>query len=107
MRVYYTKEVQLYFAALIDLLYEKNYFGFRDNAKEYVNTLTQEIESTLYLKRKERAPSYFNKYKPGLWYAFYPKNKHTTWYVFFTTHPNHTYVIHYITNNHVEGQYII
>ncbi|NDV94040.1 hypothetical protein D0T84_03790 [Dysgonomonas sp. 521] len=105
MRVLLTKEVKLYFLELIELLYEKDYFGFEDAAFDYVNDLIRDITISLPRKLKKKAPSYFDKYGKELHYAVYKKNRNTQWYVFFQ-YENGIYLVRYIGNNHSISQYL-
>ncbi|MCD8179271.1 MAG: hypothetical protein LUE98_18445 [Tannerellaceae bacterium] len=104
MKIIYSEVARLYLKDLVDILYYEDYFSFELAAVEYVNSLTKEMESTIHIKQKHKAPAYFSRYGKDLWYVCYPKNKRTTWYFFFTYHPDDdTYFIRYITNNHVAG----
>ncbi|MCD7938550.1 MAG: hypothetical protein LUG98_16955 [Tannerellaceae bacterium] len=103
MKIRYTKTVRIYLNELVDILYEKDYFSFKESARQYVRSLLTEVEQTIHLKRKEEAPAYFLRYGSNMSYITCPKSKNTTWYFFFTYHPKELYVIRYITNNHVAG----
>ncbi len=78
MRIFYTENVILYIRELTDILYEKPYLGFKHSAKDYVTSFMKEVEKTIHLKQKHKAPSHFLKYGRGLWYVSYPRNKRTT-----------------------------
>jgi len=71
--------------------YEKEYFGFEEFAANYVDSLTQTMETTIHLKMKYKAPPYFSRYGKGLWYVSYQKRKYPTWYFFFTLHAKDIY----------------
>ncbi len=104
MNVLYTKEVRIYLWELVEILYFKNYFGFKIFARKYVLNLIRDMEATIHLKQKHKAPANFSRYGKDLWYVCYPKNKQTTWYFFFIYHPeDNIYFIRYITNNHAAG----
>ncbi|MCD8194439.1 MAG: hypothetical protein LUD74_07850 [Tannerellaceae bacterium] len=103
MKIIYTKTVKLYLWELVETLYLKNYFGFKDSARKYVLALVDEMENTIHLKHKRQAPPYFSRYGKALLYVSYPRRKYTTWYFFFTQHIHATYIIRYVTNNHVAG----
>ncbi len=104
MKILYAPNAKFYLSELTEILYYKNYFGFRQSAKDYVDSLTVEMESTIHIKQKHKSPSDFSRYGKDVWYVSYPKNKRTTWYFFFTYHPeDDIYFIRYITNNHVAG----
>jgi hypothetical protein len=108
MKVKYSKLVLKYLEDLVDILIEKDYFSFYDSAAKYVDDIFNEIETTIHLKIKHKAPEYFSKYGQNMFYFSYNRNKQTTWYIFFTIHGKNKnqYLIQYITNNHSEGQYI-
>ncbi|MCD8166847.1 MAG: hypothetical protein LUE93_12470, partial [Bacteroides sp.] len=103
MKIIYPKAVNLYLKELIKILYQKEYFGYHESARDYVLSLRREVEATIHIRQKRKAPSYFSRYGKDLWYVSYPRSKQTTWYFFFTHHAEDVYVIRYITNNHVEG----
>ena len=105
MSVYFTNDADNYFNELIDLLYDKQYFSFKENATEYVSSLTDEIIETLSIKAKHIAPKYFYRFGKNMYYASFRKSTRTTWYVFFTLHGSN-FLVRYITNNHVSAQHI-
>lgn len=101
-------EVLDYFNELSSTLYEKNYFGFEENALEYVDDLLNEIEATLHVRQKRNAPPYFNKYGRDMYYSSFLKNKNTEWYVFFNVYQKQgetIYLVRFISNNHVSAQH--
>ncbi|MCC8187919.1 MAG: hypothetical protein LIP08_10590 [Bacteroides sp.] len=106
MNIYYAKTAQDYIVELSEILYEKQYFIYKESSQEYVRFLIRDMEATIHLKRKRKASFYFSRYGKDLWYVSYPRSKQTTWYFFFTHHAGDVYVIRYMTNNHVEGQYL-
>jgi hypothetical protein len=105
MRVLYAKDVEEYLRKLIEILYSKGCFGFKDSAYQYVDALIDEIDTTIAIKPSKSAPEYFSKYGKQLFYAAFTKNRNTTWYVFFNVE-NDIYFIRYISNNHVIAQYL-
>lgn len=90
---------------LVDILYDKEYFGFKHAAYDYVDWIFEQIESSIHKKAKKPAPEYFNKYGQGLFYVVYKRNSNTSWYVFFQKEED-TYLIIYIGNNHNCAQYL-
>lgn len=72
------KEVRKYLYDLIQILYEKEYFGFKENAKEYVKDLFADIEQNLPKKIRKPAPEHFDKYGYNMYYTSFKKNKQTT-----------------------------
>lgn len=107
MKIVYKKSVKIYLWELIETLYFKDYFGFKKMARQYVLELIKEMESTIHIRQKHKAPVHFSKYGKNLYYITCPKNKRTTWYFFFTYHPDSDiYYIRHITNNHVAGHFL-
>jgi len=103
MKVVFLPEVEDYLIELSELLHEKDYFGFKENAVRYISELVFDIETSLY---KRVAPSYFNKYGKGMMYATFRKNKTTQWYVFFSIYEVNNeliYLVRHISNNHVDS----
>jgi len=103
MRIVFSAKVEDYFFELIETLYEKEYFGFKESATTYVRDLIMDIQNNLETVPKRQAPPYFNKYGKNLYYAFFRKNKQTQWVVFFSTYLDQKEEIHmieYVTNNH-------
>ncbi|WP_423128543.1 hypothetical protein [Gaoshiqia sp. Z1-71] len=109
MRVVFLPKVEDYLVELSEILYQKEYFGFRESAVEYITKLVHDINTTLHSRLKKPAPNYFNRYGIGMYYASFPKGKATQWYVFFTQYKQNgetIYLVRYITNNHVAAQYL-
>jgi hypothetical protein len=78
---------------LVDIFYNYEYFGFRVDAKNYVDEIYDFIYTIPSLKHKpatnQTLGSLYCKYKP---------NRNTTWYVFFDVE-NDIYLIKNIVNN--------
>ena len=103
MVVRYLPEVEIYLFELIELLYNKNYFSFPDQAINYVFKMRQYIESSIAIAHKHE---YFARYGENLLYIIYKANTNTSWYIFFQQKAN-LYLVRYITNNHVSAQYLV
>jgi len=109
MRIIFLPETLEYFNELTTILYEKEYFGFKESAIAYVDDLLDEIQDTLHVKISKVAPLYFKRYGEGMQYATFKKSKSTQWYVFFTKHKikgEIVYLVRHITNNHVTAQFL-
>ena len=109
MKVMFLPEVIDYFLNLADVLFDKGYFGFSENAIKYAKELFVEIEKQLPCKTKRKAPKYFNKYGKSLYYAFFKRGKNTTWYVFFNVFRKDgeiVYFVRYVSNNHLIAQFL-
>jgi len=102
-KVVYSKKCNSYLTNLAFKLFEKDYFGFLINAKEYVERIVVEIETSIAVKQHKTAPDRFEKY--GSHYIIIKTTKRTTWFVFFFI-KNDTYYVNFITNNHVSAHYI-
>jgi hypothetical protein len=103
MKVVFSLEVENYFFELIEILHEKEYFGFKESATKYVRELIKDIQSELETSPKKLAPPYFDKYGRNLYYSSFRRNKSTQWFVFFSTYSNNgenIYLVEYIANNH-------
>jgi len=105
MKVIYHKQVVIYLNELVDILYERNYFGFKESAYDYVDWILDRIESNIAISPSKIAPEYFSKYGKNLSYISLKRNSQTTWYVFFN-HEADLYHVHYVSNNHVIAQYL-
>ena len=109
MKVYAIPDVTKYLETLVDVLYEKNYFSYQHDSEIYVAELFDDIIANLPKKRHRPAPSYYDKYGKGMYYAFFVKNKRTTWYAFFTKYEENRetiYLVRYIGNNHTEAHHL-
>jgi len=109
MRILAIPEVSEYLDDLVDILFEKEYFSYVEDAVDYVDELRNDIKTKLHTKIYKLAPPYFDKYGKNMKYAGFKKNKRTTWYVFFTTYLENgekIYLIRYIANNHTVAQHL-
>ena len=107
MKVLFLPEIRAYFKDLSIILFEKEYFGFYENAFQYADDLFTDIETSLPKKQKKVAPDFFSKYGVNLRYSVFKKNNNTQWYVFFETYnEENTYVVTYIGNNHTIAQHL-
>ena len=109
MKVIALQKVTDYLERLMLILYEKEYFGFKEDARKYVRDLYADIEQNLPTHRHRPAPTYFDKYGKNMRYAVFKKNRRTHWYVFFRAYKKDNeiiYQIRYIGNNHTIAQYL-
>lgn len=104
-RVIVAPEVEDYLVELIEVLYNKNYFGLKEDAIRYVYSLVSYIYDTLPNLAIKVAPPYFSRYGKDLYYSVFKKNDNTQWYVFFNYEEDIFYV-RYIGNNHTCAQHI-
>ena len=109
MKVIAISKVRVYLKNLAVTLYENEYFGFEETARNYVIELFNDIITTLPTRPSKPAPKYFEKYGKDMRYATFRKSKNTQWYVFFRMYKEKgeiIYQIRYIGNNHVIAQYL-
>jgi len=109
MRVIFLPKVRKYFDDLIPVLYEREYFGFKDTAQKYVDDLFEDIETNLPTRLHKLAPTYFDEYGKNMEYAVFRKSRRTQWYVFFRVYRRdgeEIYQVRYIGNNHIIAQYL-
>jgi hypothetical protein len=109
MSVSFTPKMREYANRLIRILYEDEYFGTEEKARQYVDNLIYDIERNLPVKRHRPAPARYDKYGKGMKYASFRKNKRTTWYAFFKKYEGNgetIYLVRYIGNNHTEAHHL-
>ena len=105
MKILFDPSVRKYLKEVSEILYQKEYFGFEEDAIRYIDALIDSIYETLPNRVHKPAPPYFNRYGKKLLYATFKKNDHTHWYVFFH-YENDIYLIRYISNNHMIAQHL-
>ncbi len=109
IKVLFLPEVVDQFLNLANVLHANGYFGFKEVAIDYAETLFNDIKSNLPHKIKKEAPDFFNSLGKELFYSLFPKNKNTTWYVFYSVHEvdgDTVYLIRHLSNNHVIGHHL-
>ena len=109
MMVFFLPEVRQYLRELVEILYEKGYFGFEESAIRYVRELIFDIRDTLPKRLAKEAPPRFNRYGEHLYYATFRKSKATQWNVFFSRYRVNGeihYLVRYISNNHMVSQHL-
>ena len=109
MKVIFLPEVEDYLFELIQILYNKEYFGFPESAVRYVEEFVTDITNNLPQRQSKPAPPYFNLYGNAMSYTAFPKSKNTVWYVFYNTYEagdSTVFLVRYISNNHRIGKYL-
>ena len=106
-QVVFNEHVKFLFFELIDILFQKGYFGFLDEAKGYVSEIEQYFETEIpklhRLGLNKKAMPYFNKYGNNLFFAAYRRTKsRTTWYAFYEIFGKRYFKVVHIMNNHTE-----
>lgn len=93
------QKVTDYLEELVEILFQQDYFGFEENAQDYVYKIYDFIEFELANFPSKKTPT--NIQEIGSQYVFYKVNQTTTWYIFFEKEGNRILVT-YISNNHNE-----
>lgn len=83
-----------YLIDLINVLYDKEYFGFFESSVEYADKITDFILDIPNQKSKFTKNKRFGKY-----YCRYKHNSKTSWFPVFDIEDD-VYLIKFITNNH-------
>ncbi|MFN8236942.1 MAG: hypothetical protein U0T77_02130 [Chitinophagales bacterium] len=94
----YSPAVEQYLNDLVDILFEKTYFSYKENAIEYVLKIISDVETNIHTRKQQKTPDALKHY--GQLYISYKSSKRTMWYVFFTK-KEHFYIIKHMTNNHM------
>lgn len=95
--IIFSKNVELEFSDLIDVLHEKEYFGFEQDTKKYVRNIVHFVLNNDFKVNVRNSPSRLNKF--GKKYIKYKANHQTCWYIFFGQ-KDHRFLINHIMNNH-------
>ena len=82
---------------MVDILYYQNYFGFKKDAKLYVQEIVLYINNYDFEINIRNTPKKFQKF--GKKYLRYKANNQTFWYIFFDQKEG-KFLINYILNNH-------
>lgn len=97
--VHYSEEVETYLNQLIDILFEKEYFGFKEDAQIYVAKIKWFIDDNISVYPPKKVPIELKEF--GEKYILYKANPQTTWYIFYIQ-DEHRFLIKFITNNHTD-----
>lgn len=111
MKVIFSPEVREYMREVSYIMYEKEYFSFRDSSEKYMEDLIHEIITTLPHKQVKVAPPFFDQYAKKMLYSMFRKSRSTQWYVFFNLYQGeqedeYIYLVRYISNNHVISHHL-
>lgn len=82
---------------LTEILFEKEYFGFRIECFNYTSKIYDFVEDYIDFPISKKSPEKFQKF--GKKYLKYKANQHTLWYIFFNQKDNR-FLVNYILNNH-------
>ena len=109
MSVIFLPEIQKFFDELEIILYEKGYFSYEEDAKQYADDLFYDVKNNLPIKSHKPAPPHFDQYGTDMYYASFKVNRNTTYYAFFNKYlvdGETVYLVRYISNNHMIAQYL-
>lgn len=95
--IIFSSDVEFYLAKLIDTLYEQNYFGFKEDAKSYVQEIILFVMNNDFKFNVTKTPKKLEKF--GSKFLKYKANNQTTWYIFFDER-DHQFLINHMMNNH-------
>ena len=105
MKIIYNNQVIEYLNELVNILYEQNYFGYKESAYDYVDWILDNVKQDISKTPAKIAPKYFDKFGKNLSYIRLKRNAQTTWYVFFH-YEDDMYYIRYIGNSHIIAQHL-
>ncbi len=103
-KIIFTDNVLQYFENLVFNLFEEEYFGFPESAKDYVDKIVTFVLSNISNFPSKETPKSI-KYL-GTNYIFYKTNSRTTWYIFFEKRETNYLVTSIINNNSIEVGYL-
>lgn len=103
-KVIFTASVLEYFDNLVFNLFEEEYFGFPESAREYVDKIVTFVLLSISNFPSKETPKPI-KYL-GTNYIFYKANNRTTWYIFFEKRERNYLITAIINNNSIEVVYL-
>lgn len=96
-KIVFSAEVEIYLKNLIDILFDKNYFGFKEDARKYVHEIVKFIMHNDFKINVRETPKTFQKF--GKKFIQYKANHRTSWFIFYDQKDNQ-FLINHIINNH-------
>ncbi|MGC4129911.1 MAG: hypothetical protein QM564_10280 [Bergeyella sp.] len=97
MIVIFSEGFHLQIEELIEILFEKEYFGFEEDCYIYAGKIYDFVEDSIEKPISKATPEKFKKH--GKFYIKYKANHRTHWYIFFNQKGNQI-LVNYILNNH-------
>lgn len=95
--VIYSEEFHQSIEELVEILYAKEYFGFRVDCQFYADKIYDFIDFNVMKPISKNSPLAYQKF--GKKFIKYKANNNTSWYIFFDQ-KEHKFLINHITNNH-------
>jgi hypothetical protein len=103
-QIVFSAEVEEYLDNLVFKLYLKDYFGFIEDAYNYVQALVQFTISNIFTLPHKKLPNSLRLL--GSYFISYNSNQQTTWYIIFDKYDDGIYIT-FIFNNHEKfAQYL-
>ena len=101
IKIEFDSSVELYLNELIDTLYKKEYFSYKQSAFEYVEFIIDKIVNDIQLCTRKKASEYYVKrFGADLFEMKVHKNKSTLWYIYYNyNREQQHYKIRYIRND--------
>ena len=100
----YEPSADKYIVDLIDVLFAKEYFGFKVDAQNYAMKIADFIKSNIVTFPHKETPEQLHSF--GAKYIFYKANQRTTWYIFFEQDRNHFLITNIINSHSPEARYL-
>ena len=97
--ILYSEEVEIFLNDLIDILFDNEYLGFREDAQDYAIKIVEFINQSISTYPSKHTPPNLSQF--GEKFMLYKANNHTSWYIFFDQN-EHKFLIKFITNNHTD-----
>lgn len=98
-KVIFLPHVEFFLNDLVDILFENEYFGFREDAIIYTRKIKIFIEENISNYPAKISPEKFKKH--GEKYIIYKANQQTSWFIFYSQEEQY-FFIKFITNNHTD-----
>lgn len=96
-KIIFSTNIEAYLKELVDILYEKKYFGFEEDARIYVQEIVEFILHYDFKVNVRKTDKNFKMF--GSNFIKYKANNNTSWYIFFDKRGNQ-FLINHILNNH-------
>ncbi|CAD7813790.1 hypothetical protein CHRY9390_02711 [Chryseobacterium aquaeductus] len=95
--IIYSEKFNQSLEELVEILFTKEYFGFRTDCELYVDKIYDYVDFNINKPISRNTPEKFQKY--GKKILKYKANNNTSWYIFFDQ-KDRQFLINHIMNNH-------
>lgn len=96
-KINFSDEFHASIEELIQVLFDKDYFGFKIDCHHYADKIYEFVENNINFPISKNSPAKFQK--DGMKYLRYKANNQTFWYIFFDQKDN-KFLVNHILNNH-------